>query len=82
MWPKAATTRFGLPKASSAIQAALMNTHGVPPEDFYRRIFEFPKTGFLHTPSFVGMHYADDLIALLSGQRLDQKKIPHLTVIT
>jgi phenylpyruvate tautomerase PptA (4-oxalocrotonate tautomerase family) len=51
-------------KMSGAIQAALMNTLRVPPEDFYQLIFEFPKQRFLHTPSFVGMHYTDDLIIL------------------
>ncbi len=51
-------------KVSGAVQAALMNTLRVPPEDFYQLIFEFPKGRFLHTPSFVGMHYTDDLIVL------------------
>src|ERR1700721_4402142 len=51
-------------KVSGAIQAALMNTLRVPPEDFYQLIFEFPKKRFLHTASFVGMHYTDDLIIL------------------
>ena len=51
-------------KISDAIQAALMNTLHVPPEDFYQLIFEFPRKRFLHTPSFVGMHYTDDLIIL------------------
>ena len=51
-------------KVSDAIQAALMNTLRVPPEDFYQLIFEFPRERFLHTPSFVGMHYTDDLIIL------------------
>src|SRR5262249_60646753 len=51
-------------KVSGAVQAALMNTLRVPPEDFYRLIFELPKNRFLHTPSFVGMHYTDDLIIL------------------
>jgi phenylpyruvate tautomerase PptA (4-oxalocrotonate tautomerase family) len=51
-------------KVSGAVQAALMNTLRVPPEDFYQLIFEFPKKRFLHTPSFVGMHYNDDLIVL------------------
>jgi hypothetical protein len=36
----------------------------VPPEDFYQLIFELPKNRLLHTPSFVGMHYTDDLIIL------------------
>jgi phenylpyruvate tautomerase PptA (4-oxalocrotonate tautomerase family) len=51
-------------KVSAAVQSALMNTLRVPPEDFYQLIFEFPKNRFLHTPSFVGMHYTDDLIVL------------------
>jgi uncharacterized protein (DUF302 family)/phenylpyruvate tautomerase PptA (4-oxalocrotonate tautomerase family) len=53
-----------LAKISGAIQAALMNTLRVPPDDFYQLIFEFPKKRFLHTPSFVGMRYTDDLIIL------------------
>jgi len=51
-------------KVSAAIQAALMNTLGVPAEDFYQLIFEFPRPRFRYTPSFVGMHYTDDLIIL------------------
>ena|SRR5580658_455613 len=51
-------------KVSGAVQAALINTLRVPPEDFYQLIFELPKKRFLHTPSFVGMHYTDDLIIL------------------
>ena len=51
-------------KVSKAVQAALMNTLRVPPEDFYQLIFELPKTRFLHTPSFVGINYTDDLIIL------------------
>ena len=49
---------------SEAIQAALMNTLHAPAEDFYQLIFEIPRKRFLHTPSFVGMHYTDDLIIL------------------
>jgi hypothetical protein len=49
---------------SNAVQAALMNTLRVPPEDFYQLIFALPKNRFLHTPSSVGMHYTDDLIVL------------------
>src|SRR6478672_11915283 len=54
-------------KVSGAIQAALINTLRVPPEDFYQLIFELPKNRLLHTPSFVGMHYTDDLIILDLG---------------
>ena len=51
-------------RVSGAVQAALMNTLRVPPEDFYQLIFELPKDRFRHTPSFVGMKYTDDLIIL------------------
>jgi phenylpyruvate tautomerase PptA (4-oxalocrotonate tautomerase family) len=51
-------------KISSAIQSALINTLRVAPEDFFQLIFELPKNRFLHTSSFVGMHYRDDLIIL------------------
>ena len=53
-----------LDKVSQAVQAALINTLGIPPEDFYQLIFEFPREHFRHTPAFVGMHYTDDLILL------------------
>jgi 4-oxalocrotonate tautomerase len=33
-------------KISGAVQAALMNTLRVPPEDFYQLIFELPKDAF------------------------------------
>src|ERR1700741_2442585 len=51
-------------KVSGAVQAALMNTLRVPAEDFYQLLFELTKNRFLHTPSFVGIHYTDDLIIL------------------
>ena len=51
-------------KVSAAIQAALMNTLNVPPDDFYQLVFELAKDRYLHTSSFVGMHYSDDLIIL------------------
>ena len=66
-----------LAMVSGAIQAALMNTLRVPPEDFYQLIFELPKKRFLHTPSFVGMHYTDDLIILelsfIAGRSRDMR---------
>jgi phenylpyruvate tautomerase PptA (4-oxalocrotonate tautomerase family) len=55
---------YRIAKISGAVQAALMNTLRVPPEDFYQLIFELPKNRFMHTPSFVGMNYTDDLIVL------------------
>jgi phenylpyruvate tautomerase PptA (4-oxalocrotonate tautomerase family) len=49
-------------KVSGAIQAALINTLRIPPEDFYQMIVELPKNRFLHTPSFLGLQYTDDVI--------------------
>ena len=46
------------------IDSAVGSALRVPPDDFYQLIFEFPKNRFLHTSSFVGMHYTDDLIIL------------------
>jgi hypothetical protein len=46
----------GIDKVSGAIQAALINTLRVPPDDFYQRIFELPKSRFLHTLSFVTLY--------------------------
>ena len=56
--------RSHIEKISGAIQSGLMNTLRVPSEDFFQLIFELPKNRFLHTSSFVGMHYSDDLIIL------------------
>jgi hypothetical protein len=39
-------------KVSAAIQAALMNTLGVPPENFYQLIFELPRAHFRHHALF------------------------------
>ena len=51
-------------KVSRAIQTALMNSLHVPPDDFFQLIFELPRARFLHTLSFLGMRYTDDLILL------------------
>jgi hypothetical protein len=37
-------------------------TLGTSREDFFQLSFELPKSRFLHTPSFAGLHYSDDLI--------------------
>jgi len=49
---------------SKAVQDALMSILKVPPDDFYQIIHILPRNRFLHTPSFVGMKYSDDLILL------------------
>ena len=55
-------TRLG--KVSSAVQDGLIRGLGVPPEDFFQIIHILPRSQFLHTPSFLGLKYSDDLILL------------------
>ena len=53
-----------LTSVSTAVQDSLMSVLGVPPDDFFQIIHILPRKHFLHTPSFVGMNYSDDLIVL------------------
>ena len=53
-----------LSKVSRAVQNALMSVLKVPQDDFYQIIIALPRDRFLHTPSFLGMNYSDDLIML------------------
>ena len=50
-------------KVSSAVQNGLISALGIPPEDFFQ-IIVLPRSQFRHTPSFLGLHYSDDLIIL------------------
>ncbi len=53
-----------LGKVSGAVQNALVAALGVPPEDFFQIIHVLPQRRYLHTPSFLGLNYSDDLILL------------------
>jgi phenylpyruvate tautomerase PptA (4-oxalocrotonate tautomerase family) len=53
-----------LGEVSQAVQEALMSVLKIPPDDFFQIIHVLPRHQFLHTPSFVGMRYSDDLILL------------------
>ena len=53
-----------LTSVSLAVQDSLMSVLKVPPDDFFQIIHILPRKHFLHTPSFVGMNYSDDLIVL------------------
>jgi 4-oxalocrotonate tautomerase len=53
-----------LGKVSSAVQNGLISALGIPPEDFFQIIHVLPRGRFLHTPSFLGLNYSDDLIIL------------------
>jgi 4-oxalocrotonate tautomerase len=53
-----------LGKVSSAIQHGLISALGIPPEDFFQIIHVLPPGQFLHTRSFLGLTYSDDLIVL------------------
>ena len=57
---------------------------GIPPEDFFQIIHVLPRGQFLHTPSFLGLNYSDDLIILeitfISG-RPKEKRLALLKAI-
>jgi len=42
----------------------LISVLKIPPDDFFQIIHELPRNRFLHTRSFLGMNYSDDLILL------------------
>jgi hypothetical protein len=53
-----------LSHVSKAIQDALISILKVPSDDFFQIIHVLPRNRFLHTPSFLGLKYSDDLILL------------------
>jgi len=53
-----------LARLGDTIQGALEAVLKTPPEDFYRIIHALPRGSFVHTPSFLGLNYSDDLIVL------------------
>src|SRR6266446_3732449 len=53
-----------LGKVSSAVQDRLISAFGMPADDFFQFIHVLPRGQFLHTPSFLGLNYSDDLIIL------------------
>jgi hypothetical protein len=53
-----------LTNVSNAVQEALISVLKIPPDDFYQIIHVLPRNRFLHTPSFLGLKYSDDLILL------------------
>ena len=55
-------TRLG--KMSEAIQNALIEVLGVPPDDFFQIHHVLPRDRYLHTPAFLGQKYSDDMILL------------------
>lgn len=66
-----------LGKVSGAVQSGLISALGIPPEDFFQIIQLLPRSQFLHTPSFLGLNYSDDLILLeitfISGRPREQR---------
>src|SRR6058998_4199092 len=57
-------TEARLGKVSDAVQHGLLRALGVPPDDFFQIIHVLPRSRFLHTRSFLGLNYSDDLILL------------------
>jgi len=53
-----------LAKVSGAVHQGLIRALDIPPEDFFQIIHVLPRSRFLHTRSFLGLNYSDDLILL------------------
>jgi hypothetical protein len=53
-----------LGKMSEAIQNALIEVLGIPPDDFFQIHHVLPRNRYLHTPAFLGQKYSDDMIVL------------------
>ncbi|HEX9489900.1 MAG TPA: tautomerase family protein [Stellaceae bacterium] len=53
-----------LARVSQAIQNALIDVLGVPPDDFFQIHHVLPRNRYLHTPAFLGQKYSDDMILL------------------
>jgi Tautomerase enzyme len=53
-----------LTKVSGAIQNALIEVLGIPPDDFFQIHHVLPRDRYLHTPAFLGQKYSDDMILL------------------
>ena len=49
---------------SKAIQDALIEVLGIPPDDFFQTFHVLPRDHYRHAPSFVGQEYSDDMILL------------------
>src|ERR1700733_9044836 len=49
---------------AKAIQDALIEVLGIPPDDFFQIHHVLPRDRYRHTPSFVGQEYSDDMILL------------------
>ncbi len=70
-----------LGKLSAAVQDALMNTLGVPPDDFFQALIELPAPRFPHSAAFVGSTYSSELIVLeiifIAGRSRDTRLALH-----
>ena len=56
--------RARIGQLSEAIQNALIEVLGIPPDDFFQTFHVLPRDHYRHAPSFVGQEYSDDMILL------------------
>ncbi len=55
---------YRLSNVSRAVQHSLVSILNIPQDDFFQIIHVLPRNSFLHTSSFIGMKYSDDVILL------------------
>src|SRR4051794_16649168 len=53
-----------LDKVSAAVQEALIEGLGIPPDDFFQVHHVLPRERYRHTPAFLGQKYSDGMILL------------------
>ena len=56
--------RARIGQLSEAIQNALIEALGIPPDDFFQIHHVLPRDRYRHTPSFLGQEYSDDMVLL------------------
>jgi hypothetical protein len=56
--------RARIGQLSEAIQNALIEALGIPPDDFFQILHVLPGDHYRHTPSFLGQEYSDNMILL------------------
>ena len=66
-----------LTRLGNAIQSALEETLGIPPQDYFRVFHLLPPNRYVHSRGFLGLTYTDDLILLeitfIAGRSTDAR---------
>src|SRR5689334_4879556 len=62
---------------ADAVHRALVESIGVPADDRFQVVTEHPRAGFVHAPSYLGIHYDNPVFLQLTiavGRTTEQKQ--------